>query len=43
MEALEVNTYTHNRKATPHGLKVGDSACIDNQMFLGKNKKFAVR
>ena len=43
MEAGEVHKTAHDRKATPHGLKVGDSVYIDNQLFLGKNKKFAIR
>jgi hypothetical protein len=33
----------HDRKASQHNLKEGDYAYLDNQLFLGKNKKLAQR
>jgi hypothetical protein len=39
------NTYkeAHDKKASQHNLKDGDYAYLDNQLFLGKNKKLAQR
>jgi hypothetical protein len=33
----------HDKKASRHNLTEGDYACLDNQLFLGKNKKLAQR
>jgi hypothetical protein len=33
----------HDKKASLHNLKEGDYAYLDNQLFLGKNKKLAQR
>jgi hypothetical protein len=33
----------HDRKASQHGLKEGDYSFLDNQLFLGKNKKLSQR
>jgi hypothetical protein len=39
------NTYkeAHDKKASQHYLNEGDYAYLDNQLFLGKNKKLARR
>ena len=34
---------THDKKASQHNLQEGDYAYIDNQLFLGKNKKLSQR
>ena len=33
----------HDKKASQHNLKEGDYAYLDNQLFLGKNKKLSQR
>jgi hypothetical protein len=33
----------HDKKASQHGLKEGNNAFLDNQLFLGKNKKLSQR
>ena len=33
----------HDAKASTKGLKEGDFEYLDNQLFLGKNKKFVQR
>ena len=43
MEAGDKYKAAHDVKATQHSLKEGDFAYLDNQLFLGKNKKFAQR
>ena len=43
MQAGDKYKAAHDVKATQHGLKEGDFAYLDNQLFLGKNKKFAQR
>ena len=43
MEASNKYKAAHDVKATQHGLQEGDFAYLDNQLFLGKNKKFAQR
>jgi hypothetical protein len=39
------NSYkeAHDKKASGHNLQEGDYAYLDNQLFLGKNKKLAQR
>jgi hypothetical protein len=41
MEASDNYKTDHDIKAKPHNLMEGDYAYLDNQLFLGKNKKFA--
>ena len=43
MQAGDSYKKTHDAKASTHGLKEGDMAYLDNQLFLGKNKKFSQR
>jgi hypothetical protein len=33
----------HDKKASEHNFKEGDYAYLDNQLFLGKNKKLSQR
>jgi hypothetical protein len=42
-KAWDTYKEAHDRKASQHDLKEGDYACLDNQLFLGKNKKLAQR
>jgi hypothetical protein len=43
MEAGNNNKQDYNAKAKPQDFLEGDQAYLDNQLFLGKNEKFAQR
>ena len=42
-EAGDSYKEAHDKKASEHNLKEGDYAYLDNQLFLGKNKKLSQR
>ncbi len=42
-EAGDAYKETHDKNASEHNLKEGDFAYLDNQLFLGKNKKLSQR